>query len=212
MKTTKLAFFLLGLPFACCSLEAAAGTLDQQNLASGGDGLIISRSQTVAQTFEVGLSGILDRFELELARNTVLPTEGLTLEVRRTLFDGSPMSSVLASVPISASNVSTSYQFLSIDFTQFDLEVTGGEMMALILRSNAEVQGSGIDPFAWCADAPGSYTRGAVYVDHGNGFLSASGWDVGFRTYVTSVPEPSVLALALVGAGVLIYRRHYDDK
>lgn len=214
MKPIRLAFQLLVLPGALCSWEAVAGTLDQQYLPSGGDGLIVARSQTVAQTFEVGLSGLLDRVDISLARNAVLPAEGLILEIRSTLPDGSPMSSVLASEPISAADVSIGYQFLSIDFSQSGLLVSGGDTLALVLRSNAEVQGSGIDPFAWSAETPGGYTRGAVFTDQGSGFLSASGWDVGFQTYVdtTVVPEPSAIAILLVGAGALIYRRHCDGK
>lgn len=209
MKATKLTFLLLGVPSVFFALEATAGILDQQNQANGGNGLVIANSQAVAQTFEVGFSGLLDRVEIALARNAVLPPEGLTLEVRSTQTDGSPMSSALASVPIYPVDISTSYQFLSLDLAPFEVVVTGGQVLALILHSSVEAQGGGIDPFAWGADAPGNYTRGAVFLDHGSGFLTASGWDVSFRTYVdtTIIPEPSILALSVIGVGTWICQR-----
>ncbi len=48
--------------------------------------------------------------------------------------------------------------------------------------------------------------RQARLHDSGTGFYSAGTWDMGFRTYV-DVPEPSTLALALLGAGLLSYSR-----
>jgi hypothetical protein len=205
MKAT-MSISLATLLIKCVGLSQ--GTLDQQYLPSGGNGLIVQRSSTVAQTFEVGLSGVLNGVEVQLARNAAVLSEGMTLEIRSTLPDGSPASGVLASVPISAADLSTAFQFISIDLLSFALAVNGGDMFALVLRSDAVAQGGGIDPYAWGGEAPGGYSRGSVYLDCGTGFVQASGWDVGFRSYV--VPEPSSLALLLCGTTVLICigRRH----
>jgi hypothetical protein len=202
MKTTTAVCFAT-LLIRC--VGHAQGTLDQQYLPSSGNGLIVQRVSTVAQTFEVGLTGILDRVEVQLARNAVVPSEGMTLEIRSTLLDGSPAANVLASAPISAADLSTSFQFMSIDFLSFALEVNGGDMLALVLRSDAVAGGGGIDPFAWGGDGPGGYNRGSVYLDYGTGF-GPTAWDIGFKSYVdtTPVPEPSSLALLLAGVGLLL--------
>jgi len=188
----------------------AAGTLDQEYLPSQASGLIIERSQTLAQTFEVGLTGTLDRIEVELARNTIAAPEGLTLEIRSTLADGSPSANVLAGIFIPGTDVPTEFQFMSFDLVPFGITVTGGDALALVLRSDAEPQGQvgGIDPFGWRGDAPGNYSRGTVYVDRGSGFGLASGWDFGFRTFVdtTAVPEPAGLPTLFCAAGVLLVR------
>src|SRR4051794_36981149 len=108
MKTT-VGICLATLLIRC--VGHTQGTLDQQYLPNGGDGLIVQRLSTVAQTFEVGMTGAFARVEVQLARNGILPLDGMTLEIRSTFPDGSPTANVLASAPIPAADVSTSFQF-----------------------------------------------------------------------------------------------------
>jgi hypothetical protein len=214
MRAMKISALRFGNAFALCSLvwSVTAATLDQRYMPSQEDGLTIDRSQTVAQTFEVGLSGALDRVEVELARNVSPGPDGMTLEIRATLPNGSPTTSALASVFVPAADVSTSFHFMDIDLGPFSLMVTQGERLAVVLRSDIDPQGN---PFVWRGDAPGGYTHGTVYIDRGTeGFGLLSGYDLGFRTYMdtTVIPEPSSLALLFSAAGVLIFRRHHAAR
>lgn len=193
MKTSILS---VGCFFVICSSASAAttGFLDQYyEPTSLQSGIIVEDSQTVAQTFTVGLSGVLDRVEVELARNIPIPSpEGVTVEIRSTLPGGSPSSNVLASVFIPAADIWTSYQFIECDLTSFGLTVAEGDVLALVLSSDASYQLAN-NPFPWHGDVPGGYPRGAGYVDiHTDeihtGFFETH-YDFGFRTYV--VPEPS---------------------
>ena len=62
------------------------------------NGLVIQNIQTVAQTFTVGLEGLLTAVELDLGCCRFgPPTADLLVEIRSTLSDGSPSDDVLAS-------------------------------------------------------------------------------------------------------------------
>ncbi|HOW68300.1 MAG TPA: PEP-CTERM sorting domain-containing protein [Candidatus Paceibacterota bacterium] len=211
----KISTLLLGCMFGLSSRVGflTASTLDQQYAPTQRGGLPIDLTQTVVQTFEVGLSGVLDRIDMEIARSIVPAPEGLTFEVRSTLPDGSPASSVLAGIFILAESVSTSFQFISVDLKPFGLKVREGDVLAMVLRTDDGLREGGYDPFVWHGDAPGDYSRGTVYIDRGTGFGLLSGYDLGFRTYIdtTAIPEPSSLALLFSGA-VLMHGMGYGRK
>ncbi len=186
-----------------------AGMLDQEFLPASQSSLVIQQSQTVAQTFEVGLSGVLDRVDVEVGRYGAL-AGGITLEVRSTLPGGLPADTVLASAFIAVSDITTSwpfYQSVELDLSSFDVRVAEGDLLAMVLSSGTP------DEFVWRGDHPGGYTRGQVYFDVGGGFLDLSGWDMGFRTYVdtTPIPEPTALSLLSLGALVLVSARRRED-
>ena len=124
------------------------------------------------------------------------------------MFDGSPSTTVLWSTSISPLDVSTSFQFISLDLPPAALNVNGGDLLTLVLRSDALAQGGGIDPYGWYGDTVAGYGQGTVFLDYGFGFMQTGGWDVGFRTYVdTTVPEPSTWFLLLFGTGIMFFAR-----
>jgi hypothetical protein len=211
MKTPKFfSSFLFPLLFTVRA--ALAGTLDQQYLPSQNGGLIIEQSQTIGQTFQVGLSGLLNEVDVDIAGHPIAPPQGLTLEIHPTLSDGSPATSVLASISIPGSAVPTSFQFVAFDLSAFGLSVATGESLAIVLRSDAGYQapGGGIDPYAWRYDTSGGYAPGSGYISSGSSFNKMTGVDLGFKTYVdtTSVPEPSITTTFFLGSGIaLLFRR-----
>ena len=70
------------------------------------DGFIIEATQTVAQTFTVGLSGMLTALDLELGCCRFgPPSDDLLVEVRSTLSDGFPSNQVLASTVLHPADI-----------------------------------------------------------------------------------------------------------
>jgi len=209
MKTPHFSLACLFVLYSA-AWPASAATLDQQFLPDPGNGLIIERAQSVAQTFTVGLSGLLDRIDVNVARNAVAPPEGMTLEIRSTLPEGGLAPDVLASIFIPGADVPAVFQYMEFDVTSFALTVTAGDVLALVLKSDAVPPGGNVDPFAWAADEAGGYGGGRVYADVGSGFNPITGWDVGFRTFVqaTTVPAPASLPLLVSGVMALAWRRH----
>ncbi|HTH47149.1 MAG TPA: PEP-CTERM sorting domain-containing protein [Candidatus Limnocylindria bacterium] len=197
----------LALSVVTTAFTVTAGELDQQYLPSSANALIVEQSQTVAQTFGIAHSGVLDRVAVELLRNPELPAVGITLELRHTLLDGTPAPTSIASFSIAADAIGVTKSFLEVDFSGVHLDVLAGDKLALVLSCELPGKG-GIDPFAWSGGAPGTYAGGKAYIDRGTG-LSPVDWDLGFETYVTRspavVPEPSTLAFLGAWAGALYF-------
>lgn len=195
--------------------SANAQTLDQAYFASSANGLIVSSEQTLSQTFTVGRSERLNRVDVQVARNPEAPTENLIMEIRSTLSDGSPSLNVLAaaSLPPEAIPFSTTNQYVPFDFLPARLDLTAGEVLAIVLRTDAVATGGNVNPYAWTADTPANYARGQVYIAHppATPSFSASDYSLGFKTYTSVVPAPSALLTALMGvfpgAALLLRRR-----
>lgn len=199
---------------------SAAPVLDQQYQPFGSNALIVSVDQFLGQTFTVNKTGVLSSVEVEVARNTRLPGSDLFFELRSTDSTGAVSSSALFSATIAEADVSISFSFLSVDLSSANLAVTKGDVLAIILKSNAPDLLGGIDPYGWRGNGPGFYARGTGLVG-----LPASGpdfspapYDFGFRAYVvpavSTVPEPStaLLLFAGMGAGAVWHRRRLTAR
>jgi hypothetical protein len=173
------------------------------------NGFLAEDGQTLAQTFTVGLPGLLSAIELDLAccldRDGIVtfPTD-LVIEIRTTLPDGSPSDHVLAATTAKAKNLSAGFfAFERIPLSSQRIEVLPGEVLAIVLSSTAPAMGL-FNPYAWALDSSGQYDRGAGYVSHGLGQEWFRGDDFGFKTYV---PEPASLALMAFGLAAMAGRR-----
>lgn len=219
MKTSVLA---LALALALVP-RASAGILDQSYEPASSSGYIVELTQTLAQTFQVGQTGLLDSVDLELARHFFAAPDPLVMEIRTLRGDGAPGTSILASHSVLATELTTSFEWLSIDLHTFNLHVNAGDRLAIVLHTASDevAPGGGINPYAWRGEI-GSYTRGSTFVlrpgldwtgpvgpdvDWGGTIL-----DMGFRTFVktgqfTPVPEPSTLGFCLAGAALLLGAR-----
>jgi len=218
MKIFAVPAGLLALTVAFESVMAGPFqvVLDQEYAPSSfNNGIIIGLGQTVAQTFTVGIEGILDRVEVEIARDPFdVPADGVTLQIRPTEADGLPATTVLASVFIPALDIAPGPPvgpdvppFHSVDLRSFGIGVTEGEGLAIVLSSNARGIHGGIDPYEWVANGPGGYSRGTGAIDIlDGGFFPA--FDFPFRTFVLAdVPEPAGIALVMTAALVLLGHR-----
>jgi hypothetical protein len=219
VKTSLLAFVLA----LALVPRVSAGILDQSYEPASYGGAVIELTQTMAQTFQVGRSGLLEQVDLELARHQILAADPMTMELRTLRSDGAPSHSILVSHTILASELSTSLAWFSVDLHAANLHVNAGDRLAIVLHTASDyvAPGGGINPYAWRGEL-GSYTRGTTFMMRPGLDWTGPGWedrdwlplglDMGFRTFVkpgqfTPVPEPSTLGFCAAGALLLIGTR-----
>jgi len=160
-----------------------------------------------AQTFTVGISGLLTGFEVYMNGNGTSDFEiwsapgGVPEAVPGT---------ALASAMVSFSGT----DFFGADISSFGFNVTAGDVLALV-----QISGSSTGSGYWYNSEPGDYAGGAGYLSFvsgpGGGWYAPVELDFGFRTYVDPgvVPEPA--SLVLVGSvlvGLVHVRRRWVGR
>jgi hypothetical protein len=173
-----IAGFLLAVP-------ALAGNPDQSNEGPLLGGTSVGRigstfSQSAAQTVTVGAYGRLDRVDM-YAFVGGQPSSPLVLEIHPMTAAGLPDSQVLGAREGTPSPIGL--QWISFDFSVLAVDVTPGQQLALVLRSDQDLTRGEYD-------AEGShdlYAGGAAFVRNGAGpWTAINDYDLMFRTYVRS--------------------------
>lgn len=197
--------------------SSAPSRIDQQHIVS--DVLIAYPAvaiQRLAQTFTVGITGELDRLDLQVGSGPERPIHPLTVEILKTNPDGTPdFSTSLVSITFtpSISLVPLRPSLLRVDFLDQQLSVHAGDVLAIGLSSNAYDIGG---RYFWAGRerlAAESYLAGDLYTLHTFDYVGLQNrgpTDCGFRTYVRPIPEPSTLTLTWAGvfaAGAVLRRR-----
>lgn len=201
-KATLFALFAALVPLLAAQ---AAPVLDQEYVAAGSNTLVISSNQPLAQSFTVGLDGILDSVEVQVFRTGTSTTGTVTLSILEVT--GGVLGAVLTSVTRPVTDLATSAAFLLFDLDDLDVDV--GDTLAIRMVSDTP-GGGNCTPACWTGDFPGGFAGGTGYV-----FDTPNQRDFGFRTFievddVSEVPEPSALGLivvALAGLGFASLRR-----
>jgi hypothetical protein len=163
----------------------------------------IAPGDSGAQTFTVGITGILSAVDVLVERNG---DADLQFDIRPAA-NGVPVESdsmTLASVTVPASTVPLPASFLEFDLSSFGIPVSQGEVLAIVLSGNSRWFGAPNDP----------YSPGAAYFrrfpDMPTFTPVFDNLDVGFKTFVEPIPEPSALVLisvGIIGLGFLRSRR-----
>jgi hypothetical protein len=145
---------------------------------------------SIGQTFTVGLTGSLTRVEVFIASNEVQAEGDISWTLTRIA-----TAAVLASGTIPYRDLDGLYSFQPCLIPEGAVIVGSGDVLGITLSSSHR--------FTWAGNNMNPYSGGSV------GFDPES--DVGFRSFVTLIPEPRSISLVclamLVGLGS---RRHAD--
>jgi len=228
---------LIAMSLAAPQLHAAS-VLDQQHF--GGSGFASNGGGVAAQTFTVGLTGMLDRIEATIrpSEPAILPGGKLTIEMRLLrVVAGVPSSNPTDVLAFSAIEIPNSsfelypspfgnnpFQWAALD--AIGLSVHAGEQYAIAIGpltdpSAAFDRNRAFDWNASFEDAlPREYTAGAIWAFDAlsPNFKPYGGpvRDFIFRTFVSPIPEPASAASMLMGgvftaiAGCIRRRRQWN--
>jgi len=204
-KPLLLSILLLSL--SGLSLQAAP-ILDQEFAPTAGDGYAIIGALTRAQTFTVGMAGVLSRFEVLISS---AEGDSRLFEIHPTVA-GVPVfgSTALASAVVTYGD-NEDPTFYGANISSFGVLVSPGDVLAIVDTG----QGSDSSAAWWVGAASGNhYGGGEFYTTVYKGmppvisttYSLQHGWDLGFRTYVddsdsVSIPAPG--ALLLLGIGLV---------
>lgn len=187
------------LAFGATSSDAAPILLDQQYVPIVNVVGAVINQNSLAQTFTVGIDGILASVEVQIARG-VPPGDSITLSILSAPGGTPDPSAVLAWALIDPSQVTRTFTFVPVDLSAAMLEIAVGQQLAIHLTTTLI---DGRNTYMWRADSLGLY-------EGGSGFnfspTRANARDHGFRTFVDTqqiktAPEPA--SLALLGVGLL---------
>jgi hypothetical protein len=191
---------------AAVILAAAAGSaraavvLDQSN--TGGNSAFGAAifgnfgGQSMAQTFTVGIGGILDHVDVYMEGVRGSPAANLELDVVNVAA-GLPGATILASTSI-APGALLANAFNTFDVSAANLAVTAGEALAFVVRTAATLSNDyimqGFDP---------NYAAGTAYVaSFGGGWTQPASMDLRFQTFVDAAEAPEPATIALLGLGL----------
>lgn len=234
MKSLKIA--LISFALLLSSTANSTLLLDQSNevdFFQSQAGIGFGLDAAVAQTVQFGKSGQLSRVDFWANNNCLTDCDNpLLFEIWSVSEDGFPSNS-LAQVAIDGSEVTAfdpiidlslqdmSKHIISVDLTSFMLEFEFGDFFAFSLSGD----GLGVnDGFGVLGRADNAYSDGNAFLRRNdlfggdfypwnnsgsfdNGDISVV--DLGFRTYVSTVPEPSIILLFCAGLiGLRVVRLH----
>ena len=165
-------------------LSTAQGDcLDQSYVpTSSNNGLEVTASQPVTQTFTVGRSGLLTRVEIAwINHHRGTPQAPLQVDLVACDSAGVPTPTVLGSVTFQPAAVPVTRGPLLVDLSMFNIPVVAGQQLGIALSTAAM---SGGATYAWSGNAPGgAYAAGQVFIQQN---IALSVWDLAFQTWVSA--------------------------
>jgi PEP-CTERM motif-containing protein len=215
MRTRTIVFLVVLSACGTWYPSAATATpiLDQSNVGAVENGFIVSFEQNLAQTFTVGVSGILSEFAIDVGDREIGGSP-LVWSIRRGLFSGTLATGVLThdDVPFKPSfppgGPFPPVDLTHVDVSSFGVRVSEGEQLYLYLDTgDSETLFGNCFPYCWTFNSS-RYPRGeGILIIRGVPSSFETG-DFLFQTYVdpgpspTPVPEPSTLLLCGTMAGL----------
>ena len=185
----------LSSAFSLACANVGAAVLDQDNSSNSDSGFNVNGSFiSWQQEIQAGIAGQLAQIDLFYQiRGAAVQDFQFSLFSGGGWHDGTPLYST---------QIAPAVGTISIDVSSANLMLSPGTTFTIAIR--------GLGPDSGCCNLRGSgygfYPAGQLFL---NGSLySAGDIDLGFRSYVNAVPEPSSYALMAVGlVGIAALRR-----
>jgi hypothetical protein len=204
---TRIAAFVLVVASGVAFADPVPDQSFTPSLPTGTTATVgLSNSVDWSQTFTVGLTGTLTSFDVAI--RTISTAFSPLLVDLRTTSGGLPTeadagANVLFST--SVTGIPNDPNFTIHSFV-VGVPVTAGDVLAIVLRSDDE-----IEIYDWAAVNAGTYAGGAAFQRIGSAWGAGGPRDLWFRTFVDQgtapVPEPALLALLVTGLGLVACRR-----
>ena len=208
MRVRSWAFIAVALSLLGIPHPASASTIDQQQLSFNATTGFLDNVQSLAQTFTVGTSGEPSSISVVLAASSSITLNFLAATA------GLPTSSVL----VTASNPTSSPGWTTFDFSNSNLLVFPGEVLAF--QPSTSVSGGQVLGKDIAYNATNPYTGGQLFINRG----ITAGWfiseltgqgpigavDAAFETQVAATPLPpawTMMPISLAGFGFVACRR-----
>lgn len=189
--------------------EPGAPVIDQvyDSIGAGSSSsAAIDSTMERAQTFTVGVAGVLDSIELQVVREDASTSSDLLFEIRETSADV-PIESneiTLTSLTIPASEVPLALgagEFFSVDVISSGIAVNPGEVLAVVL--SAPDATTALNRYQWFnGPNPDDYPEGDPY-SRSTGTWTLESSDGGIQTLIV-IPEPSSSLSLVAGIGILL--------
>jgi hypothetical protein len=198
---------------------ALAGTLDQQQINGTGPAPVVHSGNSVGQAFTAGLSGLVDRVDLDLTRSSAIPTVPLTVEIRNAV-GGVPGGTILGSASIPGSAVPISHVFIPVDFA-VPATVVAGTQYSMVAHS---LTPSATSFYVWQGSpSMNPYPGGAAFLAASSPPSSPwnpvpTGADQAFKTYVvpsapaSPSPTPTASQTGLRAAALAKCKHKHSKK
>jgi hypothetical protein len=165
--------------------------LDQQHAPEGNFGsLAVGNDRTQAQTFSVGITGLLTRIDVGVSRGPET-VDDLVLGVWSTDTEGLPDEELAtASVPASAVVLTSNRVFVSFELGAAGVFVTAGSRLAITLDSAAD----NTEPFQerWAWFQGGFYSPGRTFTLVSGTVVAGYGEDAHFKTFVELATDVTI--------------------
>lgn len=235
MKKRNALWSCLALITYTFSPAAGAAVIDQnlflpspgQDFGAYG-GYEIRGGYRIGQTFETGISGYLDRVEVQFAFNFLVDTQPLDLNfsIYTIAPDGLPVGDAVASTTITRpEDIDPDFigiSILSMDFSDQGMFMNAGESYALVAESfdlsaswgtwiyevfdgTQFIRGDHYEGGSGIYDGPYTDNQWASFDD--DPFLA---FDSGMATYISPVPLPASGVLLMFGLGALGVSRTFS--
>jgi len=189
--------------------EPNAAIVDQEYDAIGAGSstaATVDSTSERAQTFTVGLEGILESIGLQVVREDATTAADLLVDIRETS-NGVPIENnamTRANLTIPASEVPLALsagEFFNIDVIVSAIAVNPGEVLAVVLRAPDAT--SALNRYRWLNGPNADDFSGGDPYSRTTGDWTLESLDAGFQTLVV-VPEPSAALSLLAGVGLLV--------
>jgi hypothetical protein len=189
---------------AMVATTAQANPVLDQELASGLVGTRVTNGQSRAQVFTVGVSGLLDSVVLPLSRWDA-STGTVSGSIWSVTSAGLPDEQIVATV-IGGPIQSAELEWIPFDFSVFALQASAGQQLAIVIDLNLTwAEWHGVYSDVYPGGGPTSRSTNPL---GDRGVFGPANKDLGFRTYVNPIPEPSTapssasdLRACLLGGG-----------